>query len=82
MIAPGLYYICLPLVSVMGTWILCACMVYIFIPVASKCGKYFNKHAQEKHEKSNAMKYLSKAIQEPLEELGLTWVDLEAGNAT
>ena len=82
MVAPGIYYVLLPLIAVLTSLVLCVVLVYIFIPIANRCGLHFNLAAKQKHARRKAIKKLKKTIAKPLEDTGLTWSNLEAGTWT
>lgn len=79
MVGPGIYYVLLPLIAVLTSLVLCVVLVYIFVPIASRCGFHFNLVAKQKHARRKAIKKLKKTIAKPLEDTGLTWSNLEAG---
>ena len=78
MAGPGFYDAFLPLIALFTTLLLCAILVYIFIPIANRYGFHFNLAAQQKHARTKALKRLKLVIATPLEDIGLTWSDLEA----
>ena len=78
MVGPGIYHAFLPLIALFTTLLLCAILVYIFIPLANRYGFHFNLAAQQKHARTKALKRLKLVIATPLEDIGLTWSDLEA----
>ena len=81
MVGPGIYYVLLPLIAVLTSLVLCVVLVYIFVPIASRCGFHFNLVAKQKHARRKAIKKLKKTIAKPLEDTaGLTWSNLEAGS--
>ena len=82
MVAPGIYYVLLPLIAVLTSLVLCVVLVYIFIPIANRWGLHFNLAAKQKHARRKAIKKLKKTIAKPLEDTGLTWSNLEAGTWT
>ncbi|CAK9031780.1 unnamed protein product [Durusdinium trenchii] len=77
---PAMYYLLNPLGAMAGVFIICAFAVYCLIPCANKGGMLFNPRAQRMKAKKKAVEKLEPVLSPLLDDLGLTWVDLEAAN--
>eukprot|EP00438_Fugacium_kawagutii_P026998 Skav224004 [mRNA] locus=scaffold2619:51010:57912:- [translate_table: standard] len=47
-LAPALYFVCLPILTILATCILCAVAVYVLVPLGERFGVYFNRVAKVK----------------------------------
>eukprot|EP00438_Fugacium_kawagutii_P025195 Skav218081 [mRNA] locus=scaffold3382:28574:32118:- [translate_table: standard] len=47
-LAPALYFVCLPILTILATCILCAVAVYVLVPLGERFGVHFNTVAKEK----------------------------------
>ena len=75
LIAPGLYFILLPLLCGLGCFIACGILVYVVVPLGAKCGVAFNQAAKKRQ---LALKGLGQAISPELRRLQLEFADLLA----
>ena len=47
-LAPAVYHLCLPVLSGIGTLLLCAVLVYVVVPLGSKFGVHFSDAARRR----------------------------------
>ena len=77
MAAPGMYYVVSPFLAAFGVFLLCSFVVYVAIPLAGRLGLFFNDADRRKHKRIKLKKKLKIVLALPLQEVGLTWGDLE-----
>ncbi|CAE6971537.1 unnamed protein product, partial [Symbiodinium sp. CCMP2592] len=77
LVAPGIYFLSLPALAVLNTFLLCALTVYAVLPCLRRHGWEFNEAGKKKQKREKALKLLKKALADPLQALGLTFEDLE-----
>ena len=79
----GLYYMCLPLLLIVATVLLCAAVVYVLVPFARRFGRVFNEVGRRQKERESATKRLRSALEDALLHTGLHWEDvLQSGALT
>lgn len=57
-LAPAMYYISLPILTVFATLVVCAIAVYAGVPLARRFGVHLNKVAKDKHKKRKEIEAL------------------------
>ena len=57
-LAPALYFISLPVITLFATFLVCAVVVYFVVPVASRFGVHFNQEAKTKQKKRKRIQEL------------------------
>ncbi|CAJ1379694.1 unnamed protein product [Effrenium voratum] len=72
-LAPGIYFMLLPLLCGLGSFVLCGLLVFVVVPLGDKCGVVFNQAAQQR---LAAIRDLRKALAPQLEILQLNFEDL------
>ena len=77
MVAPGIYYLCSPLLSMLGVLLVCAVMVYLVVPLGGMAGVLFNPQAKAKVKREKLKKELRKVLEPHLPAVGLEWGDLQ-----
>ena len=61
----------------LGVFLICAAVVYMLIPLLNKCGLELNDFGHKTRKRQTAVKALERAMEKHLEEVGLTWQDVE-----
>ena len=61
----------------LGVFLICAAFVYILIPLLQKFGLEMNGAGRKTRKRESAIKTLKKALVKPLEEVGVTWADVQ-----
>ena len=79
MIASGFYYVLSPIAGMFGVLLLCALVVYVFIPCCARLGIYFNDVAKGQMKRSKAIRQLQDPLGPVLPAHGLCWEDVQAG---
>lgn len=77
--APALYYVCSPVIALLGVFFVCALLVYCVVPCGRAAGIHFNNVSKEKNKKEKAMAKIKKSLIFHLAKHGLKWQDIEDG---
>lgn len=77
MAAPGVYYLSVPVLSMLCTILICAGMAYLVIPCVQKMGIQTNNLDQEQLTREKTIKDLQEAVDPILPSYGITWKDVE-----
>ena len=60
--APALYYVCSPVIALLGVFFVCALLVYCVVPCGRAAGIHFNNVSKEKNKKEKAMAEIKKSL--------------------
>ncbi|CAE7226101.1 Scube1 [Symbiodinium microadriaticum] len=76
-LVPAIYFVLLPLLSILSTYLLCALVTYLLVPLLRKAGIEITEAAKKRKQRKAALEVLGDVLSPRLEDLNLTFKDLK-----
>jgi len=78
---PGLYFVVLPLMAILSSYVLCAVMAYIVVPLLRKAGIEVTEAAKKRKKRQAALEVLGDVLTPQLKDLNLSFQDVKDSSA-
>ncbi|OLQ04045.1 Attractin [Symbiodinium microadriaticum] len=78
---PGLYFVVLPLMAILSSYVLCAVVAYIVVPLLRKVGIEVTEAAKKRKKRRAALEVLGDVLTPELKDLNLTFQDVKDSSA-
>ena len=76
-LVPAIYFVVLPLLSILSTYLLCALVAYLIVPLLRKAGIEVTEAAKKHKRRKEALEVLGDVLAPHLGDLNLTFEDLK-----